>query len=255
MYELSVIIITKNESSNIRDCLDSLAGVASEVIVLDSGSIDDTCKIASECGAKVVRRDDWKGFGAQKNRALELVEKDWVLSIDADERLSPELNSEIKDVLSNPLVHCYLIPRKSWYCGRFIKHGGWRPDYVARLFKKGAASFSTNLVHEKLEYSGPTKKLNSNLIHYSFVDFSQVLAKMDAYSTHSAQQMYQAGRRAGILSAISHGLWSFFRTYFLKLGFLDGVQGFMLAVSNAQGSYYRYVKLWLLENEIKKNAD
>ncbi len=255
MYELSVIIITKNESSNIRDCLNSLVGVANEVIVLDSGSIDDTCKIASECGAKVVRRDDWRGFGAQKNRALELVEKDWVLSIDADERLSPELNSEIKDVLSNPLVDCYLIPRKSWYCGRFIKHSGWRPDYVARLFKKGAASFSTNLVHEKLEYSGPTKKLNSNLIHYSFVDFSQVLAKMDAYSTHSAQQMYQAGRRAGILSAIGHGLWSFFRTYFLKLGFLDGAQGFMLAVSNAQGSYYRYVKLWLLENEIKKNAD
>ncbi len=255
MYELSVIIITKNESSNIRDCLNSLVGVANEVIVLDSGSTDDTCKIATECGVKVVLRDDWKGFGEQKNRALELVEKDWVLSIDADERLSPELNSEIKDVLSNPLVDCYLIPRKSWYCGRFIKHSGWRPDYVARLFKKGAASFSTKLVHEKLEYSGPTKKLNSNLIHYSFVDFSQVLTKMDAYSTHSAQQMYQAGRRAGILSAIGHGLWSFFRTYFLKLGFLDGGQGFMLAVSNAQGSYYRYLKLWLLENEIKKNAD
>ena len=248
---LSVILITKNEEANLKDCLESVS-FANEIIVVDSQSSDKTQEIAQSFGAKLEITSDWPGFGPQKNRALNLATQEWVLSIDADERVTPELKEEILAVISSKnAANCYAIPRSSWYCGRFMKHSGWYPDYVDRLFKRGTAKFSDHLVHERLLPDGPVAKLENHFLHYSFRDFSQVLKKVDAYSTASAEQAYLKGKRSSVGKAIGHGLWAFFRTYFLRRGFLDGSQGLALAISNAEGTYYRYIKIWLLEQSGK----
>lgn len=248
---LSVILITKNEEANLKDCLESVS-FANEIIVVDSQSSDKTQEIAQSFGAKLEITSDWPGFGPQKNRALNLATQEWVLSIDADERVTPELKEEILAVISSKnAANCYAIPRSSWYCGRFMKHSGWYPDYVDRLFKRGTAKFSDHLVHERLLPDDPVAKLKNHFLHYSFRDFSQVLKKVDAYSTASAEQAYLKGKRSSVGKAIGHGLWAFFRTYFLRRGFLDGSQGLALAISNAEGTYYRYIKIWLLEQSGK----
>lgn len=248
MASLSVIIITLNEGQNLGRCLESVAGLAQEIVVVDSGSRDDTLDIARRFDANIVQTPDWPGFGLQKNRALDAATSDWVLSLDADEHLTPELAAEIRTVLADPgAATCYALPRLSWYCGRYMQHSGWNPDYVDRLFKRGSARFSDAKVHERLLPQGPVQKLKHTLLHYSFPDFSSVLKKIDAYSTASAEAAYAGGKRATVWSAVGHGLWAFIRTYFLKRGFLDGAQGLALAISNAEGSYYRYVKLWLLQ--------
>ena len=248
---LSVILITKNEEANLKECLESVS-FANEIIVVDSQSSDKTQEIAKSFGAKLEITTDWPGFGPQKNRALNLATQEWVLSIDADERVTPELKKEILAVISSKeSLNCYAIPRSSWYCGRFMKHSGWYPDYVDRLFKRGTAKFSDHLVHERLLPSGSVGQLQNHFLHYSFKDFSQVLKKIDAYSTASAEQAYLKGKRSSVGKAVGHGLWAFFRTYVLRLGFLDGAQGLALAISNAEGTYYRYIKIWLLEQSGK----
>ena len=244
MPTLSVILITRNEEANLRDCLTSLGGLAQQVVIVDTASTDGTIAIAQEFGATIAQPADWPGFGPQKNRALDLATGDWVLSIDADERLTPELRAEIAGVLEKPgNVTCFAIPRLSWYCGRFIRHSGWNPDYVDRLFQRGTARFSNDLVHERLIPSGAAVKLKNHMLHYSFMNYSQVLQKIDRYSSASAEQAFAKGKRSSPLAAIGHGTWSFFRTYVIRLGFLDGPQGFSLALANAQGSYYRYMKI------------
>ena len=248
---LSVILITKNEEANLKECLESVS-FANEIIVVDSQSNDKTQEIAQSFGAKLEITSDWPGFGPQKNRALNLATQEWVLSIDADERVTPALKEEILAVISSKdPANCYAIPRSSWYCGRFMKHSGWYPDYVDRLFKRGTAKFSDHLVHERLLPDGSVAKLKNHFLHYSFKDFSQVLKKVDAYSTASAEQAYLKGKRSSVGKAIGHGLWAFIRTYFLRLGFLDGSQGLALAISNAEGTYYRYIKIWLIEQSGK----
>jgi glycosyltransferase involved in cell wall biosynthesis len=250
--KLSAIIITRNEESNIGDCLRSLA-FADEVIVLDNASSDGTAQIARSMGADVHVSPDWPGFGPQKNRALALATGDWVLSIDADERVTPDLRKEIEGVVSHATASCcFAIPRSSWFCGRFIQHSGWTPDYVERLFKVGTARFSDDLVHEKLQTNGPSARLKSPLLHYSHRNFSDVLLKIDRYSTASADQAFQRGKRASVLTAVGHGLWALIRTYVFKVGFLDGQHGLALAIANAQGSYYRHLKLWHLGQSIQK---
>lgn len=245
---LSVILITKNEEANLKDCLESIS-FANEIIVVDSQSSDKTIEIAQSFGAKVENTSDWPGFGPQKNRALNLATQDWVLSIDADERVTPKLKDEILSVInSTTSADCYAIPRLSWYCGRFMKHSGWYPDYVDRLFKRGSAKFSDHLVHERLLPTGSVKKLNNHFLHYSYRNFEQVLKKVDTYSTASAQQAFEKGRRGSLAQALLHGFWSFFRTYIIKKGFLDGQYGLALAISNAATSYYKYIKLWQLNN-------
>ena len=244
---LSVIIITRNEEANLRECLESIRKIANEIVVVDSDSSDQTQNIAREYGAVIQITHDWPGFGAQKNRALYLAKNDWILSIDADERVTTELALEITNLLqAQPECPSYEIPRSSWYCGRFIKHSGWYPDYVLRLFNRQTAKFSMDLVHERVLPSGAVGQLNSPLLHYSFQDFSHVLTKMDRYSSASAEQLYLLGKNSNLPKAVAHGLWAFVRTYVLRAGFLDGAQGFALAVSNAEGTYYRYLKLWLL---------
>ena len=253
MPTLSVILITRNEEVNLADCLASLEGIAHQIVVLDTNSSDRTLEIAKNYGAVIAQPADWPGFGPQKNRALALATGDWVLSLDADERLTPTLRSEILTAIHHSAnVDCFSIPRLSWYCGRFIRHSGWSPDYVDRLFKRGTASFSDDLVHERLLPNGQVAKLENPMLHYSFMDFSQVLQKIDRYSTASAEQAFAKGRRSNPLKAILHGLWAFFRTYFIRAGFLDGFEGLALAISNAEGSYYRYMKIWLLQNQTEK---
>ena len=253
MPTLSVILITRNEEANLADCLASLEGIAQQIVVVDTNSSDRTLDIAKSYGAVIAQPQDWPGFGSQKNRALDLATGEWVLSLDADERLTPALKSEIVTAIHHSAhVDCFAIPRLSWYCGRFIRHSGWNPDYVDRLFKRGSARFSDDLVHERLIPSGQVAKLENPMLHYSFMNYSQVLQKIDRYSTASAEQAFAKGKTSTPLKAVLHGAWSFFRTYFLQAGFLDGPQGFTLAMSNAQGTYYRYVKLWHLIREASK---
>jgi len=252
MPTLSAILITRNEEANLEDCLASLDGLATQIVVVDTQSTDRTLVIAQRYGALISSPTDWPGFGPQKNRALDLASEDWVFSLDADERLTPELRAEIKGVLDKPQTDCYAIPRLSWYCGRFMRHSGWTPDYVDRLFKRGSARFSTDLVHERLIPKGPVLRLKNQMLHYSFMNLAQVQEKMERYSTASAQQAFARGKTDSPLKAILHGAWSFFRTYILRAGFLDGPQGFSLALANAKGSYLRYIKLWRL---IKKSKE
>jgi glycosyltransferase involved in cell wall biosynthesis len=245
---LSAIVITRNEEANLADCLATLA-FARELIVVDSGSTDATVELAEAAGARVLRTTDWPGFGPQKNRALDMATQPWVLSIDADERVSPELRDEILAVVRGAAAgaDAWSMPRKSSYCGQFMAHSGWYPDRVTRLFRRGAARFSDDVVHEKLVTAGPAAALRSDLVHLSFPDLESVLDKMNRYSSAGAERMRQQGRRGSLGQAVVRGLWAFFRTYVLQRGFLDGRMGFALAVSNAEGTYYRYLKLWLAQ--------
>ena len=243
---LSVAVITKNEEAVIRRCLESVSW-ADEIVVVDSGSTDRTTQICSQLGAKVHITADWPGFGPQKNRAVGLTTGDWVLSIDADEWVTPELRTEICGRVANPGPHAaFRRPRASSFCGRVMRHSGWWPDPVLRLFARGRARFSDDLVHERLIVDGPVGGLTHPLMHESFTSLEEVLRKVNRYSSAGAQMMAASGRRGSLASAVAHGAWTFMRTYFLQAGFLDGRQGFMLAVSNAEGVYYRYLKAWLL---------
>jgi glycosyltransferase involved in cell wall biosynthesis len=253
MPTLSVILITRNEESNLDDCLASLEGIAQQIVVVDSNSTDRTLEIAHIYGALMAYPTDWPGFGPQKNRALDLATGEWVLSLDADERLTPTLKSEILTAMNHSAhVNCFAIPRLSWYCGRFIRHSGWSPDYVERLFKRGTARFSDDLVHERLIPNGTVAKLENPMLHYSFMNYTQVLDKLNRYSTASAEQAFAKGKKSNPAKAVLHGMWAFIRTYILRAGFLDGPQGFALALSNAHGTYYRYMKLWQLNQDAGK---
>ena len=256
---LSAILITRNEAHNLEDCLASLQGFVDEIVVVDTQSSDSTVSIAQRFGATISQPDDWPGFGPQKNRALALATQSWVLSIDADERVTPELAAEINRVIGRHQqaghhtgsfeknFSAYEIPRQSWYCGKFIQHCGWRPDYVLRLFRRDSARFSDDLVHERVVATEPIGQLKNHLLHYSYLDFSQVLAKVEAYSSAAAQQSFNRGERGSIGKGVVHGAWAFFRTYVLRAGFLDGAHGLALSISNAQTSYYKYVKLWAMQ--------
>jgi len=243
---LSVIVITRNESARLRACLESVA-FAGEAVVVDSGSTDDTRTIAQSMGARVSRTDDWPGFGPQKNRALDLATGNWILSIDADERVTPALRQQIEAAMANPGFDAYTVNRRSSYCGQFMRHSGWYPDRVVRLFRRGSARFSDDAVHEALQVRGPVGRLAGELLHESFADFEAVLDKVNRYSTAGARDLHRRGVRGSPGKALGHGLWAFLRTYLFKRGFLDGRLGLALAISNAEGTYYRYVKLWLMQ--------
>ena len=229
-------------------CLRSVA-FADEVVVLDSGSSDETVSIARSMNAIVSIEQDWRGFGTQKNRVLALANSEWVLSLDADERVTPELQIEIAETLRAPVFDAYAIPRLSSYCGQYMRHSGWHPDRVIRLFRRSAARFSDDLVHEKVLVSGTVGQLKSSLLHESFVNLESVLDKTNRYSSAGAQALLNKGKTSSVSKALGHGFWAFFRTYFLRRGFMDGRMGLVLAISNAEGTYYRYLKLWLLHRD------
>lgn len=251
---VSIAIITRDEAHAIEACLKSVAW-ADERIVLDSGSTDDTVAICRALGA-TVESADWPGHGVQKNRAIARCSGDWILSLDADERVGDELRAEITQMLASPgNAVGFRMPRLSSYCGRRMRHGGWWPDYVTRIVRRGRGRFSDDPVHERLIVDGPVGTLRSPLAHEAVVDLEEVLDKVNRYSTAGARQMLRSGRHATLRSAIGHGAWTFIRTYVLRAGFLDGREGFMLAVSNAEGAYYRYLKLMLLERSSRAQRE
>lgn len=247
MPKLSVILIARNEAANIRACLESVAW-ADEIIVVDSGSSDSTVEIAREFTSHVYLHPDWPGFGPQKNRALDYATGDWVLSIDADERVTPELRAEIEAVLANPSADGYYIPRLSQFCGQFVHHSGWRPDYVLRLFRRGLARFSASWVHESVICEGETAKLKQSLLHYSYLTRADVERKIQHYSAAAARQMFEAGKQTGLLKALVSSGWAFIRTYLLRLGVLDGAAGWNIAVMNARTAWLKYRELSALNN-------
>ena len=248
LLSLTVTVITKNEAQNIQACLGSVS-FADQLVVLDSGSTDATLEIASGAGAEVSVNSDWQGFGVQKNRALAMARNDWVLSLDADERVPPALRAEIETAIAAPQFDVYAFPRLSSYCGQNMLHSGWYPDRVTRLFRRNAAQFSDDLVHESILTSRAVGQLESPLLHESFRSLEEVLEKVNRYSSAGAQSLQSRGRRSSVGRALGHGLWAFIRTYLLRLGFLDGRMGLVLAISNAEGTYYRYLKLWLMNRE------
>ena len=256
---ISVIIITKNEEQAIQECLSSVSW-ADEIIIVDSGSTDNTVPISKSFGAKVIVTEDWLGFGIQKNRALALATCNWVLSIDADERVSKELQNEIQEIIKiSEKDTAFRIPRQSSFCGKFIHHSGWWPDYVLRLLpnpkhinnQQNPAKFSNDIVHERLIFEGKISTLNNPIIHFSYSNLEEVLSKMNRYSSDGAAMAYARGEKSSFSKALVHSSWAFIRTYLLRLGFLDGKMGFILAVSNAQTTYYRYLKLMMLSNQNK----
>jgi len=240
---LSAIIITRNEAANIGACLASVA-FCDERIVVDCGSDDDTVGIAAATGATVMTHA-WKGFGAQKNFALSQAHGDWVLSIDADERVSTPLAAEILSTIRLAAADGYEIGRLSTFLGRPMRHSGWFPDYVLRLFRREKARFSNDLVHERVICEGAIGRLSAVLDHHPVMRLEDAISRADRYSTAGAEMLAASRRRVSFASGITHGLWSFFRAYILRLGVLDGREGFLLAVANAEGTYYRYMKAWL----------
>lgn len=252
MPSITVIIITHNERHNISDCLAGLLW-ADEVVIVDSGSIDGTVEFAIDWGAKVSRAPDWQGFGLQKNRALDLAQGDWVFSIDADERVTPALAEEIQSAVQRPdAPDAFSLPRLSSYCGQFMRHGGWYPDRVVRVFKRGRARFSDDIVHESVQVQGPVGQLQHDLLHLSYRSLDDVLEKMNRYSSAGAEKLAASGRRSSLATALAKSLWAFIRTYVLRRGFLDGRLGFVLACSIAQETWYRYLKLWLAQRPATK---
>jgi len=254
---LSVILITRNEAAHVAGCLASVA-FADEWIVVDAGSTDATCDIARGCGATVVSTPDWPGFGAQKNRALALARGKWVLSIDADERVTPELAASVRRVVAahdaGPAMG-YEMSRLSSFCGQWMRHGDWYPDRVLRLFRREAGRFSNDLVHERLIVDGPVGRLVGELRHDSMPTLDSALDKMNRYSSGRAIDKVAAGQSGGLGMAVSHALWAFVRCYFLKRGLLDGRLGFVLAVYVAEGTYYRYLKMGLLARPPRRPFD
>lgn len=245
---LSVVIITKNEIANIGDCIASVAW-ADEIIVVDSASTDGTAEAARAWGARVYVHEDWPGFGPQKNRALGYASCAWVFSIDADERVTPKLRAELELAMQQSDVQGYYCPRLSQFCGKFIHHCGWYPDYVLRLFRRDAARFSDSLVHESVILQGKTAKLGSPLLHYSYLSQQDVERKVEHYSTAAAKQMYEVGKNCAWLSATLRGGWAFVRTYVLRLGVLDGLAGWRISAMNARTTYLKYRKLAALQKQ------
>jgi glycosyltransferase involved in cell wall biosynthesis len=250
-FTVSAIVIAFNNERIIARCIESLRW-ADEIVVVDSGSTDGTPEICRSLGAQVHVTPDWPGHGPQKNRALDRASGDWVLSVDTDEWVTPELREEILVTIGRAHAAAgYAMPRRSSFCGRPMRHSGWWPDYVVRLFRRGAGRFTDDHTHERLVVEGAVSRLREPIMHEAIVDLDQMLAKMNAYSTSSARMRIDRNVRAGTFVAIMHGAWTFLRTYVLRAGFLDGREGFILAVANAEGSYYRYLKLMMLRERGK----
>lgn len=239
--KISATVITKNEEKNIAACLQSLAW-ADEIVVLDSGSTDETVALAKQFTDKVYV-ETWRGQGDQKNRAVELATGPWIVSLDADERISPELALEIRAAIQDDLPAAYAMRRKNMYQGQWIRHCGWWPDWVKRVFKKGDAHFSKDVIHDSIQTASPVKHLTNPIVHHSFHSPEDFLNRAYWYAHHQAQEMYQQGRRASVWTAISHAGFNLLQTYFLRLGFLDGAAGLLVAVSNFVGVFYRYMML------------
>ncbi len=240
-------MIAKNEAHNIGECLKSVKGLADEIIVFDSGSTDGTQEMCREAGAKVFETD-WPGYGAQYNRALGEARGDWVLLLDADERVSPELRAEILEILAQDSPHTVFgIPIVHLFCGRRMRWGDYKSKRFKRFFKTGRCHFDQRFVHNRLLFEGSCGAFRASIVHNTAPDLSVVLDKTNRYSTLSARQKQVDGKTGSLGRAILHGFWEFLRNYFFRLGFLDGRQGLMAAIAKAEYVYYRGAKLSFLQ--------
>jgi len=246
MATLTVITITLDEERNIEACLDSVRW-AGERLVVDSGSSDRTAELARAAGARVLSIP-WKGYGETKNIALNEAQGEWVLWLDADERVTPELAAEIRQAVArnDPDMAAYTVPRRASFLGRWILHSGWYPGRVTRLFRRSKGRFSVQRVHEGLVVDGPVGALRADLEHYTDPDLHHYFRKFNRYTTLAAEELHAAGRRFRLTDVILRPPFQFFRMYGLRLGFLDGFPGFILAVVSAGYVFVKYAKLWEL---------
>jgi glycosyltransferase involved in cell wall biosynthesis len=242
---LSVIIAARNEGHQIAACVGSVS-FADEILVLDSGSTDDTASKSRQAGA-TVHLTDWPGYGPQQQRGIGLAKCDWVLSLDADEVVTVNLKNEILEALSNSQFDGYRLPRHSSFCGTFMEHGGWRPDYTLRLVQRQKAGFTDHFLHAHMTVAGTVGELKSPIVHYSYKDMDDVLEKLSRYSRGAAQDLQARGGSSTLGKALFKGFWSFIRTYFLRQGFRDGRMGLALAIYNSHTTYYKYLRLWMNE--------
>lgn len=244
---LAAVLIVKNEAENLADCLATLDWV-DEIVVLDSGSTDSTREVAEAAGARFFVNADWPGFGRQRQLAQAHVQSDWVLWIDADERVTPELRASIEATLANPASDTvYSIPRLSWVFGRFIRHCGWYPDRVLRLYPKALTGYNDALVHEKVELGSniKTARLSGDLLHYTYRDLQHYLVKSAGYAAAWAEQREKRGKKGSLTQGILHGVGCFLKMYLLRAGFLDGKQGLLLSLLSAHSTFVKYADLWI----------
>ena len=243
---ISAILITLNEEKNIARCLESVS-FCNEIIVIDGGSSDETIEIAKSFGAKVEVKTQWQGFGAQKSIALSLASADWVLSIDADEIVSPELKLEILQAIDQDVINGFCINRLSNFLGHWMRYGGWYPDFVLRLAKKNECQFDLAPIHEKMIVNGPTGYLHGRLLHYSYPTIDKVLAKQARYALDSARNKSESrGSRCSVAGAMCRSMFKFIQLYIVRLGFLDGKPGLLAAISKSQETFWKYAAVRFL---------
>jgi hypothetical protein len=249
---LSVAIIAKNEAQNLPACLDSVR-FAEQIVVIDSGSIDGTAEIARNFGCQVYN-EPWRGFGAQKQFAIDQCTHPWVLLLDADERVPAVTASAIKNIVDSDSEETagYSFPRKNFFQGRWIRHL-WGKDRVVRLFRKNRGRMTNARVHEAVEVKGPVENLDVPLDHYTESSLSKLLVKMNHYTTLGAQEAFEEGKRASVWTAVFLAIFAFLQSYFLKRGFLDGVQGLTLSVAESVSKFFKYAKLSELSRKGKNN--
>ena len=243
---LSVTIITLNEESNIRRTLESVRW-ADEIVVLDSGSTDRTVSICREFTERVFHQD-WLGYGNQKNAAIDRATGDWVLSLDADEPIEQALADEIRSLMASPdALDGYRIPRKTFFLGRWMKHGGWYPDYNLRLFRKGKGRFSERAVHESVTVKGSFGTTRHAILHYAYPDLSSYVASINRYSSLAVDVMAEKGissRKTSLLNILFRPVFTFLLKYVLRLGFLDGKQGLLINLFHSWYVFAKYAKAW-----------
>lgn len=242
MLPLSVAIITKNEEQNIEDALKSVAD-AREIVVVDAFSIDNTIEICKKYTDKIYQHE-WEGYSRQKQWAVDHTEGPWVLILDADERVTPELKKEIDDTLSNTECDGFYVPRKNYFLGRWMRHGGWWPDNTLRIFRKGKGHLEIREVHEKVTVNGSSGNLKNPLIHYTYWSISDFVKRTENYSTLAANDIRKRSGRAGLFALTIKPLATFIKMYILRLGLLDGVRGLVLAVLYSYYAFLKYAKTW-----------
>ncbi|MCB1165307.1 MAG: glycosyltransferase family 2 protein [Leptospiraceae bacterium] len=241
---LSACIITLNEEGNLGPCLESL-DFAEEILVIDSGSVDSTEEIARSHRARWFHRD-FDNYVAQKNFAIEKATGPWILFLDADERVSADLRQEIQHLFDqgSPIPDGYAIPRRTFYLGRWIRFGGWYPDYTIRLFRKDRGRFYGKTFHEKVRVTGPQSRLRSDLLHYSYRNIQEHIVMINRYSDLFASERIRAGKRNGVLFSLLEAIIKFLTMYVWKGGFLDGRAGLVIAVLGAYYNFLKYIKVW-----------
>ena len=250
MHPLSVVIITFNEEKNIARCIDSVRDVADEIVILDSHSTDHTIDIATAKGA-VIHQQKFAGYGRQKNDALQLCRHDLVLSLDADEALNEKLVQEIMQEKKNPVADAYQMNRCTNYCGQFIRHGSWYPDRKIRLIRKNMASWSDATIHEKMEVvpGARVKQLKGDILHYSFNSIEEHVAQNNKFSTISAETLFLKGKRSNLFKVIINPWWAFILSYIVRMGFADGLYGFIIAVNISHLTFLKHTKLLVLQRQ------